>query len=1445
MDEHPGNSLRGEEGNHTVPVSGPDRFPTSAISSPALAPFLAPVVERPEIEGTTSSVLVESSIDVLRRNSLILVDSMRDNAGQPPDYFSPNPSLSSSFSHSNAVSDAAVDTLDVRQTVQPEETSQCIDNARRKLYHGEHPARELPRRSEPTRQRTLVRSTPQRANTDHPSHPFYPDQAHSALQLPENIHRSTYHARNTSTQSQTSFVLPPSASPRLEPHLFVPPNRLARTAGNTPAQTPGLFQLATPIQPFKLEGTGEHILLPSPYLHPVQAPPPRTTTSAAKDIDYYSGRKMINRYEIIDELGRGVYGKVKLARNLDNGEYVAIKIVQRFSKRKRLGRSSMPEDQVKKEIAILKKVQHPNVVRLIEVIDDPEIAKVYIVLEYCEQRELIWRTDGLPQIVLMEFWTQGKDSNYLTGDLAIDGIEKVSRIVKRRTQREDRQHLQAIREARDANLNNWSLTYASESDEDVEDSLNQSKSLASATWQDQILEDLEQPSSMQVLTHTPGQESHTEVPERVGADYKGPAAPTELDSSKSLEGGFSFYSTEWYNGEKPLSRISSPSAYDRPRQTSVAESTSSGLTEHMENEVPPDFRYVPTMTLDECRSAFRDAVVGLDHLHYHGIIHRDIKPENLLRTHDNRIKISDFGVSYLGKPMRHGDSSAEVSETESTDHEREADFAKTVGTPAFYAPELCNLDTDLDAKMIKTQIDVWALGITLFCMVFARTPFDADNAFALMKRTREEEIFIPRQRLVAIDPTSRARTPGHTPLFQKNKRNPQDYVHEDVDEELYDLMKRLFQKDPAKRITVKEIKHHVWTVRDIPDPGAWIDETDPSRLEHGEKIQVSTEDVEKAVMPIIGLDRIKSFGKRALSAMGIGRRKRNQSSVSSSDAGSSTSISDPILVSHERRMSVQPQPLAPIPQRPTREPQGEHPLSRSVTASPDPEDQQPRDVEEEESLSPMSTANNPQSRASIPMQRPCMPNRHASDMSTTGSVRTIRPSDTDRGRRTSTSPPASDMPGPDASVPPPSTLSSIFRGAGTSFFRAMGSRDRLGSGSGSASPNRSSSVSHEPTQHGRITTGVSNTSASGQLNFPVDLNEKLSALSMSREALESSKLEMRSSNSSGTNTSQPSRQHSTVTVPLAISPSMSSPRAQTPAQMTSPASQSPRHSKYLPVDLGGGVSSGQPAYVAIYNEATEDEYRNARAALARRRELEYVQERERSEASTPSSALGSKPCPPSPDDNDVRARDSSVASHAPASAYFSFPNQSRPSMTSSEDPSPSDATHSRSTSFPSVPSAVSADSSIYSDAQRYEDLKNDSANSSGGTIDTKKDTRTDAQTDTQAEDWPETRKDLPRNVSTSASDDGYQGDGDGNGETSYAVESDSDSESEEEFLVMNHKKGSPDGPGAGQVSRMRERRERNQAERKASRSGSTNTMKKVSLLSEEELPKIEDTTSNT
>jgi hypothetical protein len=103
------------------------------------------------------------------------------------------------------------------------------------------------------------------------------------------------------------------------------------------------------------------------------------THHITKDYDERTGAKTINRYEFHNTIGRGVHGKVKLAKDIETGDLVAIKIVNRVT-RKRLGRwdPMEAEHKIRREIAIMKKCIHPNVVALREVMDDPDSKKIYL-----------------------------------------------------------------------------------------------------------------------------------------------------------------------------------------------------------------------------------------------------------------------------------------------------------------------------------------------------------------------------------------------------------------------------------------------------------------------------------------------------------------------------------------------------------------------------------------------------------------------------------------------------------------------------------------------------------------------------------------------------------------------------------------------------------------------------------------------------------------------------------------------------------------------------------------------------------------------------------------------------------------------------------------------------------------------------------------------------------
>ncbi|KAJ0971182.1 hypothetical protein J5N97_019141 [Dioscorea zingiberensis] len=91
----------------------------------------------------------------------------------------------------------------------------------------------------------------------------------------------------------------------------------------------------------------------------------------------------VGKYELGKTLGEGSFAKVKFARNVEDedGNPVAIKILDKH----KVLRHKMVE-QIKREIATMKLIKHPNVVQLYEVTASK--TKIYIVLEYVDGGEL-------------------------------------------------------------------------------------------------------------------------------------------------------------------------------------------------------------------------------------------------------------------------------------------------------------------------------------------------------------------------------------------------------------------------------------------------------------------------------------------------------------------------------------------------------------------------------------------------------------------------------------------------------------------------------------------------------------------------------------------------------------------------------------------------------------------------------------------------------------------------------------------------------------------------------------------------------------------------------------------------------------------------------------------------------------------------------------------------
>ena len=111
---------------------------------------------------------------------------------------------------------------------------------------------------------------------------------------------------------------------------------------------------------------------------------------------------------------------------------------------------------------------------------------------------------------------------------------------------------------------------------------------------------------------------------------------------------------------------------------------------------------------------------ALKHATIFDLIHADIKPANLIFAGEGRVKISDFGL-------------ARMQNIDGNQANRLA------GTPAYVAPEL------LRGGAYSIQSDMYALGVTLFEMVFARLPIElkGDSLQAKLESLLASEIAFP------------------------------------------------------------------------------------------------------------------------------------------------------------------------------------------------------------------------------------------------------------------------------------------------------------------------------------------------------------------------------------------------------------------------------------------------------------------------------------------------------------------------------------------------------------------------------------------------------------------------------------------------------------------------------------------------------------------------------
>lgn len=176
---------------------------------------------------------------------------------------------------------------------------------------------------------------------------------------------------------------------------------------------------------------------------------------------------------------------------------------------------------------------------------------------------------------------------------------------------------------------------------------------------------------------------------------------------------------------------------------------------------------MPEVTIRKIFGQLLDAVI---YLYEQGIVHRDLKDENIVVDEHYNIKLIDFGsASYVPRLKPPSDTSHQRP-----DCRDEGYFDKFNGTIAFAAPEILR-----GLRYRPSEAEVWSLGVLLYTMTFKKSPFNSSDAIL--------------HSAPSLPPPSAELGEGKPGV--------------------YDLLRKMLQKNPLLRIRLTDIPTHPWLQR--------------------------------------------------------------------------------------------------------------------------------------------------------------------------------------------------------------------------------------------------------------------------------------------------------------------------------------------------------------------------------------------------------------------------------------------------------------------------------------------------------------------------------------------------------------------------------------------------------------------------------------------------------